>query len=90
MANKPKKNSYESGHAEILQDDRHHLSAAVDCSGSDMQKLKERTIVLNFSPNINVHEHYHITLEYESALKLKKFLDGYIEEVYPFHEGKNA
>lgn len=84
MANKPKKDSYETGFADIRDENFDHLSAAVDSSGSSMSDLSERIVVLTYTPDMSyTNTHYHIELDYKEALKLKKFLEAYCDEVYP-------
>lgn len=85
---KHKKDSYESGVATINDGRFNHLNIGRDCSEQDMSNPAEAILVFTFSPDLNKHEHSHVQLDYKKALKLKKFIDGYIEEVYSYHEGK--
>ncbi len=70
---------YQRGVSQITSE----LNIAKDCSGSDMDILSERILVLNW---FDGETGIHITIDYKEATKLKKFIDAYIEEVYAYKQ----
>ena len=90
MSNK-KQEGYSStfGVTKIIPDKRDNLSISWDVDGEDIDDKSIRIPVLLFTPDMdNTGDHYHIPLDYEQAVKLKKWLNEYVDDVYMYHEGK--
>lgn len=86
---KKKKEGYNSqfGVSQISNGKFKNLSISWDAD-FDLDDKSQRVPVLNFTPDMDEHDHYHITLTYEEAVKLQKWLNEYVEDVYMYHEGK--